>query len=163
MKTLSASAAAALARRRVLSVSPILEDHRALETIFHRPASVAPEGIRPHLIRVGSLVSARAALTRAEYAAVVCERDLRPGGWKDLLKSTQGQPNPPLLIVTSLLADEHLWAEALNLGAYDVLAKPFDRVEVVRVVNLACLRWHRSRRHGESSITVGAGAAASMM
>jgi hypothetical protein len=31
-------------------------------------------------------------------------------------------PDPPVLIVTSRLADEYLWAEALNPGAYDVLA-----------------------------------------
>ena len=42
-----------------------------------------------------------------------------------------------LMIVTSRLADERLWAEALNLGAYDVLAKPFDRTEAMRVVAAA--------------------------
>lgn len=46
-------------------------------------------------------------------------------------------PSPPLLIVISRLADEHLWAEALNLGAYDVLAKPLNHTEIVRVLNLA--------------------------
>ena len=47
-------------------------------------------------------------------------------------------PDPPLLIVTSGLADARLWAEALNLGTYDVLAKPFDATEVIRIVRLAC-------------------------
>ena len=54
-------------------------------------------------------------------------------------------PNPTFLIVTSLLADEHLWAEALNIGAYDVLAKPFDRKEVIRIFSLAWLHWHDQR------------------
>ena len=40
---------------------------------------------------------------------------------------------------------ERLWAEALNLGAYDVLAKPYDPTEVVRSVSLAWLQW-TSRR-----------------
>jgi len=44
-------------------------------------------------------------------------------------------PTPPLLIVTSRHADEYLWAEALNLGAYDVVAKPFDSHELSRVVS----------------------------
>ena len=44
--------------------------------------------------------------------------------------------------MTSLLADEHLWAEALNIGAYDVLAKPFDRQEVIRIFSLAWLHWN---------------------
>ena len=34
-------------------------------------------------------------------------------------------------------ADEHLWAEVLNLGGYDVLAEPFERDEMVRVVTSA--------------------------
>jgi DNA-binding NtrC family response regulator len=50
----------------------------------------------------------------------------------------------PALIVTCRLADERLWAEALNLGAYDVLAKPFDRDEVLRSVSLAWLNWHQN-------------------
>ena len=47
----------------------------------------------------------------------------------------------PSLIVTSRLADERLWAEALNLGAYDVLAKPFDSTEAMRVVGAAWRAW----------------------
>ena len=50
-------------------------------------------------------------------------------------------PDPPVLIVTSRLADEYLWAEALNLGAYDVLAKPFDASEVIRVLYSAWRHW----------------------
>jgi DNA-binding response OmpR family regulator len=53
--------------------------------------------------------------------------------------------NPPFLIVTSRTADERLWAEALNLGAYDVLAKPYNQAEVIRVVSLAWLLWKERR------------------
>jgi FixJ family two-component response regulator len=48
--------------------------------------------------------------------------------------------------VTSRLADEYLWAEALNLGAYDVLAKPFDTSEVMRVVASAWRHWTDAQR-----------------
>jgi DNA-binding response OmpR family regulator len=58
-----------------------------------------------------------------------------------LLAEVSTLPDAPLLIVTSRLADEQLWAEALNLGAYDVLAKPFDTEEVIRVLSLAWLHW----------------------
>jgi len=40
------------------------------------------------------------------------------------------------------VADEQLWAEALNLGAWDVLAKPFVRSEVIRSVKLAWDHWN---------------------
>ena len=42
--------------------------------------------------------------------------------------------DPPSLIATLRLADERLWAEALNLGAFDVLAKPFDSTEAMRLL-----------------------------
>jgi len=77
---------------------------------------------------------------------VVCECDLSPCSWKKLLEVLTLLPDPPCLIVTSRLADERLWAEALNLGAYDVLAKPFDKAEVIRTLHSAWLHW--SNRHG---------------
>lgn len=41
------------------------------------------------------------------------------------------------LIVVSRLADEHLWAEVLHLGGYELLAKPLDPEQVVRAVGAA--------------------------
>jgi len=47
----------------------------------------------------------------------------------------------PLVVVTSRLADDQLWSEVLNLGAYDVLSKPFVALEVTRTINAALLHW----------------------
>jgi DNA-binding response OmpR family regulator len=77
-----------------------------------------------------------------DVSVILCERDLMPGTWIDILKHIQPTPHPPYLIVTSKFADERLWLEALNLGAWDVLAKPFDRSEVIRTVKLAWDLWH---------------------
>ena len=44
------------------------------------------------------------------------------------------------MIVSSRLADDCLWAEVLNLGGYDLLAKPFAAAEVSRVVKMAARR-----------------------
>ena len=60
--------------------------------------------------------------------------------WKDLLLELQKMEHPPPLIVADRLADERLWVEALNLGGYDVLAKPFDAREALDVVTTACRR-----------------------
>jgi DNA-binding response OmpR family regulator len=138
----------------VLSVSPVDEDHYALERIFYDVAGSATAERPWALSRTRTLASARTALWQGEYAVVMCERDLDPGSWQDLLESVQRLSNPPYLIVTSRHADDYLWAEALNLGAHDVLAKPFDTAEVIRVVNLACGRWQRQRHHAGQSITV---------
>ena len=59
-----------------------------------------------------------------------------------MLEHIDALPNAPSLIVASKLADERLWAKALNLGAWDVLAKPFNRSEVIRTVKSAWQHWH---------------------
>lgn len=83
------------------------------------------------------LAAARDLLRKQRFSVVACERDLLPGSWRDFLEFILKIPEPPALIVTSRLADDYLWAEALNLGAYDVLAKPFDPAEVMRTLGLA--------------------------
>jgi len=60
--------------------------------------------------------------------------------WKDVLHEIGTTEDPPPLIVVDRLADERLWAEVLNLGAYDLLAKPFDTSEVLHAVSTACRR-----------------------
>jgi FixJ family two-component response regulator len=47
--------------------------------------------------------------------------------------------------VCSHLADEYLWAEVLNLGGCDVLAKPFEDHEVLRAAYMAWQSWKRRR------------------
>ena len=68
---------------------------------------------------------------------VICERHLQDGDWRDVLTVLTSFQNLWPLVVTSRLADEYLWAEVLNLGGYDVLAKPLDVSEVCWTVNRA--------------------------
>jgi DNA-binding NtrC family response regulator len=86
-----------------------------------------------------------ASLKRGRVPIVFWDGDRMPEAWKALLERYALLARPPLLIVVSRLADDRLWAEALNLGAYDVLAKPFDAAEVARSAELACLRWRGNR------------------
>jgi DNA-binding NtrC family response regulator len=118
----------------VLSVSPLDADHFSLQTISRDSTWI--------LYKARELVSALVLLQQHDIAVILCERDLLPGSYIDLLEHINALPNAPSLIVASRLADERLWAEALNLGAWDVLAKPFDRNEVVRSVKSAWQHWH---------------------
>src|ERR1017187_3856563 len=102
----------------VLSVSPVAEDYFSLKAALKLP--------KWELRSADSLKSALAVIRRSKVGLVICERDLSPGTWIDMLKAWGLLRDAPALIVTSRLADERLWAEALNLGAYDVLAKPFE-------------------------------------
>jgi DNA-binding NtrC family response regulator len=117
----------------VLSVSPIQEDHETLEGLLSRT--------NWKIQRANSLSSGLARLRQNRVPVVISERDLLPGTWQEIFVEAAQSPLPPFVIVTSRLADESLWAEALNIGAYDVLAKPLDAQEVVRVVSLAWLHW----------------------
>ena len=125
----------------LLSVGLIDEDHASLEGILQCSQCDLRPTCKWRLNACPTLASALAALRKDSVPIVVCESDLRPGTWKEVLEELSALPDPPLLIVTSRVADERLWAEALNLGAYDVLAQPFDGSEVARIVSMAWLRW----------------------
>ena len=125
----------------VLSVGPHDADGVVLERIFHESAWSVPPNSAWMLIARPTLDSACSVLQDAPVPIVVCEADLLPGTWRDMLDHISLVADPPLLIVTSRLADDRLWAEALNLGAYDVLAKPFDATEVIRIVSMAWRHW----------------------
>ena len=117
----------------ILSISPLSEDHLSLQAIVGHS--------NWKLVSAYDLTTARQLLSRHEVSVVICERDLRPGTWIDLLESIGGQPHAPSIVVASRLADEQLWAEALNRGAWDVLGKPFDLGETVRSVKSAWQNW----------------------
>jgi DNA-binding NtrC family response regulator len=133
LTALSGAKASASAMGAVLSISPIEDDHNCLEQILSE--------FRWTLHRALTLPSAIAFLAENRAPVVICERDLAPGTWKDMLDGAIILPQPPCVIVTSRLADECLWEEALQTGAYDVLAKPFVREEVIRLVSLAARSW----------------------
>lgn len=118
----------------VLSISPIEEDHSSLQAIVGHS--------RWMLFKAKRLPPALALMRQHEISVILCERDLMPGTWIDVLENINDLPHPPSLIVTSRLADDHLWAEALNLGAWNVLPKPFDRSEVLRSVKAAWQHWY---------------------
>ncbi len=127
----------------ILSVSPIEEDHLFLEAIFSNHSYWTPcADSNWKLHKSLTLESALSTLNENQIPIIISESNLLPGTWKDMLARTELLPTPPLLIVTSRLADEYLWAEALNFGAYDVVAKPFDSHELSRVVSFAWLHWN---------------------
>jgi DNA-binding response OmpR family regulator len=114
---------------RILSVSATEEDHSALFHILDElPFSVTP---------AGSCKAAAAALNREQFGIILCECSLPDGTWSEILNQISGAGEKPLLIVTSKLLNESLWAEVLNLGGYDLLAKPFSRQEVRHVLTSA--------------------------
>jgi hypothetical protein len=125
----------------VLLVSTRIEDHNSLNNILTRP--------QWELRCVWSDYDAAATVRRTdgELPVVVCEHTSHSDGWKRLLEVFAKLRNPPKLVVCANNADERLWAEVLNLGAYDLLqGAPFDPEEVRRVIQNACSSWNRPAR-----------------
>lgn len=120
-----------------LLVSPDQDDYRSLATILEPDWTV--RGARSCQEAIGMLGGT------GHLSVVACERELPDGTWKDLLQALVHLQNPPPLVVLSRHADESLWAEVLNIGGYDVLAKPLEHDEVQRVMMMA-------RRFGSSSV-----------
>ena len=126
----------------VLSISPNDEDCASLARILKSDWTV---------IARSTLALALSGLRETPVPIVMCDCDISPqcmrGTWEEMLDHLSLLPAPPLLILTSRLADERLWAEALNLGAWDVLAKPFDPDETIRIAGIAHQHWQD--RHGD--------------
>jgi DNA-binding NtrC family response regulator len=127
----------------VLFVNPSHADYAGLSTILTN-CPVDPD----YQWKPRSCVSTRAALRLMQnrpLPVVLCEQRTGDPSWKNFLEKTGELPQPPCVIITSRIADDYLWSEALNLGAYDVLATPFDAREVMRVLGSALSHWrHRA-------------------
>jgi DNA-binding NtrC family response regulator len=83
---------------------------------------------------------ARTILQQCDYDVLLTEAVLPDASWLDVLHLARQQPANLEVIVTDPQADARFWAEALNLGAYDVLSQPFYAPEVQRILGNACSR-----------------------
>jgi len=127
---------------KVLLISPLDDDHRSLTQILQHS--------KWKYCAARSRAEAFTFLRDNAVPVLICESDLIDGTWRDLLDRTTHMQHAPLLIVTSRSADDALWAEVLNLGGYNVLAKPFDSREVFHVVANAWLHWKNQGKYPTS-------------
>ena len=125
-------------RAQLLLVSGFRADHRVLGRMIDHEFW--------NLLSVHTCEQALRQLNSTSISVVVCERFLPDGTWREVFDRLDAMPRAPLLVVTSGRADDHLWAEVLNIGGYDVLAKPFCREEVRRVLESAS-SFHKEYRY----------------
>ena len=123
---------------QLVLLSPHKVDHAAVQRI-----------LRPPLWHFAGFFAGREGLdflrNHHDVAVVICDKKLPDGDWSHLMRQLELAPHTPSFIVSARLADERLWAKALNLGAFDVLlSAPFDAEEVVRVTEGAWLAWNRT-------------------
>ena len=119
-------------RRGVLFVSPRGEDATVLSRMLR--------SVSTSLHHVDDLQHARAVLQAEPYQVILTEASLPDGNWRDVLELARKTEPASEVIVTDASADARFWAEALNLGAYDLIAQPFATAEVQRILSNACSR-----------------------
>ena len=95
---------------------------------------------RWNLLEAFTMKEGLAILARQSQVVVICDTVLPDGGWRELLRHTLRNPVPPPVIVAADQADEALWMEVLNCGAYNLLSRPFQDQEVFEVVSRAWMR-----------------------
>ena len=133
-------------RSRILYISGHRDDARQLSQML--------EGLPLVVDWVGNLQQARTLLRQNDYDAILSDARFDDGCWIDALHLSREYVRELQTIVTDLHADARLWAEALNLGAYDVLAQPFYRPEVRRILYNACSRPAYEAQHLTAGATI---------
>jgi DNA-binding response OmpR family regulator len=103
-----------------------------------------------NLYRAADLPTALSILEKHPVPVVLCSEKLNGATWKDILKAVDRFPNPPVVLVHAVQADDALWMEVLNSGAYDLLRTPFTTEEVLREISQAGRRWHDEARTTKS-------------
>jgi DNA-binding response OmpR family regulator len=118
---------------KVLLISPFDEDHQHLRDLLKHSNWQQYEARTQR--------ESFEFLRKNVTPVVICESELPDGGWQDVLAQLDRMQSPPMLVVTSRMADDRLWSEVLNLGGYNVLAKPLNMQEVFHVAGLAWMSW----------------------
>jgi len=114
----------------ILLVSPKGDDRRSLQRLLEDWVIDSADTCGEALATLASNV----------VGVVVCNERLLDGNWTDLVREVAGMEFPPPVIVLSDQADEHLWADVLRAGGYDLLAMPLEPADALRTISHAAHR-----------------------
>ena len=106
------------------------------------------EGAHVRLFRAGSLEQADLLLADGESLVLLTEATFPGGTWQDAMALKRTRHPGAVLVVTAESADNGLWLDVLDQGAYDLILKPFVADELLRVLANAdvCARMRASVR-----------------
>ena len=116
----------------ILFVSPYPQDAASLSHLL-KAVSISLE-------HASCLEEAASKLQESRFQVVLTEAELKDGTWRDVLNLARQLPERLEVVVTRPWADAVFWAEAISVGAYDLLAQPFEGMEVRRVLRSASAR-----------------------
>lgn len=98
------------------------------------------------LHRAGSLQQADLLLSDGDALVLLTEAEFPGGSWRDALAMRARRHRNVALVVTATSADERLWLDVIEQGAYDLILKPFAAEEMLRILANAdaCARMRAS-------------------
>lgn len=68
---------------------------------------------------------------------IVCDRDVKPAGWREAMELLSAQSPRSRFILSTPANDDRLWLEVIERGGCDVLTTPLHQDRVIRAVNQA--------------------------
>lgn len=120
----------------VLFISRFDSDAAALAKIL--------SGTHWNLIHVRTCPEALATLDIVLVPVVLCDVAIACG-WKQLVSTIIHSNHPAPILLTSGGGDWHLWEQAIDHGAFEVLHKPFERDHVVTALDSALRHWETGK------------------
>ncbi len=115
-----------------------------------READLVARLARPAHIRIyhATRLQEAEALLAGKHSRILLTNAAFPGGdWKDALSAAAHLSRPAALVVASAAADDRLWIEVLERGAYDLILKPFRASELCRILENAYFHVTRGGWH----------------
>lgn len=95
----------------------------------------AQQGFQVHFAE--SPEKALDGIERLRAPAALVDRNWPGSDWRTVVEELSLSPGRPCVILMSGVLDERLWAEVVGRGGYEILAKPLQAEQVVRVIKLA--------------------------
>ena len=106
-------------------------------------AELASTLVKPaqiHIHRSTTLDDAEARLKSTKSHTLLADVSFNTGGWEEALRMAARLPLRTAVVLVSRLADERLWIDALERGAYDLILEPFHAEELRCILESAHFR-----------------------
>lgn len=78
---------------------------------------------------------------QVDAPVVLCDHDLPGVEWPKGVPQLVSASNTPCLILLSDVSDPYLWDELVRHGGFDVLTRPFQREQVLAMLDFAYTHW----------------------
>ena len=140
----------------VLSFSPAENDYDVLEQTFRESSLTLYPNCRLALRRSQTVASTIATLRTQRIPIVLCDLDGQPKAWQEILRASRELVRATLCNRDIAGCRRPLVVGRAQRGAFDLLSKPFDKSNVIRIfIRPGCTGRtgtdRRSRRESEES------------